>query len=525
MKDLTASVYTFEDLILGNYLYVDKTAQLWELVNGWKGIYFLSRPRRFGKSLTLSTLKAVFQGRRELFRGLAIDGKPYGWKTHPVIHLDFNGRRLDTVASLEESMRDILEEQAQANHVALERTDSVHMFNRLVDTLARTEQVVVLVDEYDKPVLAHLDDAGRGMEMLAALKPFYSVLKAREYQLRFVFVTGVSKFCHVSLFSDLNNLQDISTDDRFATMLGYTQEELEACFGERLPQLQAKLSLSREELLTALKLWYDGYRFAPDAETVYNPVSVASFFMRGGRFENYWFATGTTSSLFALMRRDDASLPRLMEQPVSGDLFDSFDLAAVNLQRLMYQTGYLTIGETEVLGAGTEEMERFYHLRFPNKEVRSSFNNQVMEHYAGVSPAETSILTRRLVADVRSGDVDAFMNRLKTLFARIPYDLHGRRERDYQTVLYVILLMLKVHIHGEYHTNEGSIDLVLSGGEWTYVIELKLNKTAEKAMAQIMHKDYARGFLGQGRRVVAVGVNFDEKRAQIENWLSEEVTA
>ncbi|MCQ2402791.1 MAG: ATP-binding protein [Lentisphaeria bacterium] len=526
MKDLTASVFTFEDLILGDYLYVDKTAHLWELVKGRKGIYFLSRPRRFGKSLTLSTLEAIFQGKRELFKGLAIDSKPYDWKRYPVIHLDFGDCAVQNAGELRDYLYFSLCSLAQAIGVQpfMDKSQLGLSLTNLINSMDKGDGVVVLVDEYDKPLLNMLGKPEAANEMLPVMKGFYSAIKKCEPHERFVFVTGVSKFCHVSLFSDLNNLQDISTSSRFATMLGYTQKELEANFDDRLPQAQEKLAISQEELLRRLKLWYDGYRFAPDAETVYNPVSIANFFMNDGLFSNYWFSTGTASSLFALMRRDDVGLPDIVEHSVAGDLFNSFDLAEVDLQKLMYQTGYLTIGETEIIGAGTEEMEQRYHLRFPNKEVRSSFNDQIMDHFAGLKRAQSSDLTRLLVADIRSGDVNAFMERLRGLFAKIPYDLHGRRERDYQTILYVVFLMLEVFIQGEYHTNEGRIDLVLSVEEWTYVVELKLNRSAEKAMAQIWDRDYVRGFLGQNRRIMAVGVNFDETRAQIDNWLAEEVT-
>ena len=527
MKDLTASVFTFEKLIQGDYLYIDKTAYLWELVRPKNGIYFLSRPRRFGKSLTLSTLEAIFQGKHELFKGLAIDDKPYDWKSYPVVHLDFGDCAVQNAEELRDYLYFSLCSLAQTIGVQpfMDKSQRGLSLTNLINSMDKGDGVVVLVDEYDKPLLNMLGKPEAADEMLPVMKGFYSAIKKCEPHERFVFVTGVSKFCHVSLFSDLNNLQDISTNSRFATMLGYTQEELEANFNDRLPQIQQQLALSREELLKRLKFWYDGYRFAPGAATVYNPVSIANFFMNDGLFSNYWFSTGTASSLFALMRRKGNTLPALMDTPVRSGLFNSFDLAAVDIRKLMYQTGYLTIGETEVIGAGTEEEERMYRLRFPNKEVRSSFNDQVMEHFAGLEPEQSSDLTRQLVADLRSGDVKAFMERLKVLFAKIPYNLRGRREKDYQTILYVVFLMLKVHVNAEYHTNEGRIDLVLSAEEWTYVIELKLNKSAEEAMAQIWDRDYVRGFLGQNRRVVAVGVNFDETHAQIDNWLAEEVAA
>lgn len=292
MKNITSYVYSFEELIQGDFLYVDKTEYIWNLISPGKGMYFLSRPRRFGKSLAVSTLKAVFEGKRELFKGLAIYDKPYDWKAYPVIHLDMNGCSFSSVDEMNRSLCGLLREAGDEHNISIAGDEPNLMFRQLILRMAEKGQVVILVDEYDKPILNNLARP-QVQEILNSLKAFYSVIKAFESRERFVFVTGVSKFCHVSLFSDLNNLTDISMNRDYATMFGYTQGEFEACFADRIDCACRQLGLPRGELLPEIRAWYDGYRFEEKSECVYNPVSLAQFFMNNCKFSNYWFSTGT----------------------------------------------------------------------------------------------------------------------------------------------------------------------------------------------------------------------------------------
>ena len=287
MKDLTSSVYSFNDLIQGNFLYVDKTEFIWQLIRPAKAMYFLSRPRRFGKSLTLSTLKAVFEGKKELFKGLAIYDKPYDWKPYPIIHLDMNGFDFSSTDALKISLNRLMRETAEFHHLQLTETRPDQMFREIITKLSKEQQVVVLLDEYDKPILNNITSP-ECKQILADMKAFYSVIKAFESKLRFTFITGVSKFCHVSLFSDLNNLTDITMNRSYAGMLGYTQEEFENYFADRIDLASKQMDMSKDELLPKIKAWYDGYRFHEDAQRVYNPVSLAKFFESGGEFNNYW---------------------------------------------------------------------------------------------------------------------------------------------------------------------------------------------------------------------------------------------
>jgi len=506
MKDLTTSIYTFEDLIQGNFLYVDKTEYIWQLVKHVGESYFLSRPRRFGKSLTVSTLKAVFEGKKELFKGLAIYDKPYDWKPCPIIHLDMNGRDFSTLESMEERYRQILREQAEINGVTLKETSSDTMFHELIKTLHEQKgDVVLLLDEYDKPILNNISKENCSA-FLDALKIFYSVIKEKNGMIRLAFITGVSKFCHASLSSELNNLTDITMDTRFATMLGYTQEELEANFSDRLTILAG----DHDELMQEIKRWYNGYRFEENATTVYNPVSLAKFFESGGKFNNYWFSTGTPTFLLDLIMKSKFELSLSLNKPVSGAFFDAFEVTDLDPMVMLFQTGYLTIDRAERRKIPfTSKAITEYYLHFPNMEVEESFNGSLLAYCTNVRKHDTQELMLNLVTAVGTGNVDGFMKLFQSIFAGIPYSLHVKDEHYYQTVFYVICDLLKLLVQAEVCTNDGRIDMMVAAGEWIYVIEFKLNKTADDALQQIENKDYALKYRKEGHRIMLVGVNFD----------------
>ena len=523
MKDLTSSVYTFEDLIQGNFLYVDKTEYIWQLIRPAKEMYFLSRPRRFGKSLTLSTLKAVFQGKKELFKGLAIYDKPYDWKPYPIIHLDMNGRDFSSVERMEQNFRQILMEQADVNGVDLPETTSNTMFHNLIKTLHdRDGDVVILLDEYDKPILNNISKPD-SRAFLDALKVFYSVIKEKNGMIRLAFITGVSKFCHVSLFSDLNNLTDITMDARYATMLGYTQSELESNFSEQIETVEKKLNLSHADLLEEIKNWYDGFRFHADSESVYNPVSLAKFFERGGEFSNYWFETGTPSFLLELIMKSKFDFSVSLNSPVSGSFFNAFEISSLDPLVLLFQTGYLTIDKcVEKKIPFTSKTIREYYLRFPNLEVDESFNNSLLAYCTTVRKQDSQELILKLITAVGTGDADGFMKQLQSVFAGIPYNIHVKDEHYYQTVCYVICDLLKLMVQAEVCTNNGRIDMMVAAGDWIYVIEFKLNKAADEAMQQIEHKDYAMKYRKTGKKIMLLGVNFDFHAGNITGWIKEE---
>ncbi len=514
MKDITTSIYTFEDLIQGNFLYVDKTEYIWQLIKPAKEMYFLSRPRRFGKSLTVSTLKAVFEGKKELFQGFALYDKPYDWQVHPVIQLDMNGRDFRTLDAMEESFRLILQEQADFNKVTLKERTSNAMFHELIKTLHDTKgDVVILLDEYDKPILNNISKPDC-RDFLEALKTFYSVIKEKNAMIRLAFITGVSKFCHVSLFSELNNLTDITMDARFATMLGYTQEEVEANFGDRIAALTG--DQASDEFMQEIKKWYNGYRFHSKAPTVYNPVSFAQFIRSGGEFKNYWFSTGTPTFLLDLMKRQRFDFEKVLNAPVSNFAFDAFEIDRIPPLTLLLQTGYLTIDSAVQRFGGTA-----YRLRFPNLEVKDSFETYLAGYCSGLQSSEVKDSVYQLADAVTAGDVDGFMETMKVFFAKVPYDVHLKDENNFQLLFFSIFMLLGISITAESRTNQGRIDAVAANEDFVFVFEFKLDKSRETALEQIKERDYYRRYMNSGKKILLVGVNFDSEQGQIKDWTSQ----
>ena len=515
MKDITSSVYNFEKLRQEGYLYVDKTEYIWNLINPVGESYFLSRPRRFGKSLTVSTLKALFEGKKELFKGLAIYDKPYDWKPYPVIHLDMNGFDFSSLASVKNSLTRLMKETAAEHKVKLTESSPDNMFREIIRELSHQQDIVILLDEYDKPILNNIGKA-ECSDVLTCMKSFYSVVKAFESKLRFAFITGVSKFCHVSLFSDLNNLTDITMDARYAAMFGYTQEELEANFGDRIAALAGNQNI--EAYKTKIKEWYNGYRFHRNAKTVYNPVSLAKFFESGGEFNNYWFSTGTPSFLLELIRKNHFNFEDVLENPVSSFAFDAYEIGKLNPLTLLLQTGYLTIDKAvERYGDTT------YMLRFPNLEVKGSFEAYLTGDCSGLRVDQVKDSVYRLADKVTAGDVDGFMETMKVFFAKIPYDVHLKSENNFQLLFYSIFMLLGISITAESRTNNGRIDAVATNEDFVFVFEFKMDKSGEIALEQIKERDYFRRYMNSGKQIMLVGVNFDEEAGQIDHWVFEQI--
>ena len=519
MRKLTSSIYTFEKLIENNFLYVDKTEYIWRLIDSAPAMYFMSRPRRFGKSLTVSTLEAVFSGKKELFKGVAIYDKPYDWKKYPVIHLDMGDRKCDTPQVLESSLQDAIRKCAEEHQVSAVGSDAQTQFRNLIDAVSKNAPAVILVDEYDKPILNNINNP-EIETILSILKGFYSVIKTAEHQEHFVFVTGVSKFCHVSLFSDLNNLTDITMNADYATMLGYTQQEFETCFADRITAAEAGQPLSHEDYLKEIKNWYDGYRFEEQAETVYNPVSLASFFLDGCKFRNYWFSTGTPSFLLELIKKREFDFEDALTRPVSEIAFAAYEIDKIEPLALLLQTGYLTIKSTFVDFGAT-----FYHLGFPNFEVRSAFDTYLLNAYTSISKDELEGIAVDLARHVRSGNTEGIMKVFKVFLAAIPYDVQLKSEKYYQTVFFLLFLMLGVYIEAESRTNDGRIDAVAMCGEWVYLFEFKINRDAETALSQIREKEYFRKYQNSGKRIILIGANFNMEARQLDDWKQEELDA
>ena len=517
MKELTTSIFSFENLIRGKYLYVDKTEYIWQLIENEGESYFLSRPRRFGKSLTLSTLKAVFEGKKELFKGLAIYDKPYDWKPYPIIHLSLGDYSPINNTAEKLNLYFLRKVKAIAKDLKVSLTiddDASQAFAEMMNIFKeKNQQVVILIDEYDKPILDNVTEPNI-KEIQKCLKGFYSVLKDRNSQERLLFITGVSKFCHVSLFSDLNNLTDITMDARFATMLGYTQEELEANFGDRLDALAG----DRDELMQEIKRWYNGYRFEENAKTVYNPVSLAQFFQSDGKFKNYWFATGTPTFLLELMKKQRFDLEKALTSPVSNLAFDAYEIDRLNPLTLLVQTGYLTIDSTVKRFGDTT-----YRLRFPNLEVKGAFETYLAGYCSGLFADQVKDSVYQLADAVTAGDVDGFMETMKVFFAKVPYDVHLKDENNFQLLFFSIFMLLGISITAESKTNQGRIDAVATNEGFVFVFEFKLDKSKEMALEQIKDRDYYRRYMNSGKKIILIGVNFDMEKGQIQDWTSQTV--
>ena len=515
MKNITSSIYSFEKLIKDGYFYVDKTEYIWNLINPSGGSYFLSRPRRFGKSLTVSTLKAVFEGKKDLFKGLALYDKPYDWKSYPIIHLDLANCEITTADELVEFLNGQLDNIAMLHGVKVRGTQLSIRFENLINDISKQGKVVILVDEYDKPILDNVTTSNVDA-ILKVLKGFYSNIKKTGDIQRFVFITGVSKFCHVSLFSNLNNLTDISMDASYATMFGYTQEELEANFGDRI------LSLAGEEDIDTykakIKEWYNGYRFHEKAATVYNPVSLAEFFRRNGEFDNYWYDTGTPTFLMKLFKDTKFDFHSTIGgKSVPKIVFSAWEIDSVDPLTLMYQTGYATIKSTEQKFGRT-----LYFLDFPNREVEESFSAHLLNSYAGQTRTLSVDFSQNLADCLLNNDLPLFRKTLEVFFAGVPYDVHKKNEAIFQGIFFSIFKLVGECIEAESTTNDGRIDSVVQTPNAIYIFEFKLDDNPT-ALDQIKEKEYYKKYLLDKRDIYIVGVNFDSVKGNLIGWEDEKI--
>ena len=484
MRKLPIGIQTFEKLRKENYLYVDKTEFVWKMAFA-SNPYFLSRPRRFGKSLLLSTFEAYFEGKKELFEGLAIEKMETEWKKYPVLHLDLNAEKYDSP----ERLGDILSNQLTQWELKYGKgVDENTLSTRFSGIIRRAcEQagcgVVVLVDEYDKPLLQALGNDALLEDYRKTLKAFYGVLKSADRYLRFVFLTGVTKFSQVSVFSDLNQLNDISMKPQYATVCGITRQELIDTFTPELQQLAEANRLMWEETLAKMEAMYDGYHFCEFSEGVFNPFSVLNVF-DGRKFSNYWFQTGTPTFLVEMLRKSEYDLRTLLngiEAPAS--MFSEYRVEANNPIPLIYQSGYLTI-------KGYNERFQNYLLEFPNDEVRYGFMSFLVPFYTGA------------------------------FFADFPYELNAKTERHYQVVFYLVFKLMGQFTQAEVKSAKGRADAIVKTPKYIYVFEFKLNGTAEEALQQIEDKGYLIPYQADGREVIKLGVEFSAEERNISRWLN-----
>jgi len=505
MKKLPIGIQTFKDIREEDYLYIDKTDIAYNLINSYKYI-FLSRPRRFGKSLFLDTLQNIFEGNKELFKDLAIYDK-WDWEVkYPVIKLDFFGD-LRSANSLKKTIFFILKSNQKKLDLKCEEIDEIGLcFEELIQKAYKkyNQKVVILIDEYDKAILDNLDQMEVAYENREIIKSLYSVLKGCDAYIKFAFLTGVSKFSKASIFSGLNMLTDISLDKRYGNICGYTQNDIETTI---LPYLNG-VDLDR------FKAYYNGYNFLKDP--VYNPFDTLQFINNEFIYKNYWFETGTPTYLMKLIKQNNYFLPKLSNLLVGEELLSSFDIENINFEVILYQAGYLTIDEM-IIDEDLDCIE--YKLKLPNKEVKSSFNNFIINHlykHQDVIPKQRSIIRA-----LKNENLEDFQISLKTMFESIPYNNYTKNniqlyEGYYASVIYVYLQSLGLDIIGEDVTNKGRIDLTIKLTDTIYIIEFKVGK--EDALQQIKDKNYADKYLNEDKVIYLVGVNFDEDEKNISKF-------
>ncbi len=507
-------IQNFEKIRRDGYFYIDKTALIYQMAKTGS-YFFLSRPRRFGKSLLVSTLEAYFEGKRELFEGLAIEKLEKDWIKHPILHIDLNTEKYESLENLENILNDTLYKWEKVYGTEPSETSLPLRFKGIIRRAYEQtgNRVAIFVDEYDKPMLQAIGNEALQKAFRDTLQAFYGAIKTMDGCIKFAFLTGVTKFGKVSVFSALNNLIDLSMDERYAAICGMTEEEIHTNLEEELFELADKLKMSYEEVCRELKTCYDGYHFVENSVGIYNPFSVLNTFFKM-KFSSYWFETGTPTYLVELLKSHHYDLHCMAEVETDAEILNSVDSASTNPIPVIYQSGYLTIKEYD---------ERFgiYRLGFPNREVEEGFMKFLLPFYANTNKVESPFQILKFVREVESGDYDSFFRRLQSFFADTPYELIRDQELHYQNVLFIVFKLIGLYVKAEYHTSQGRIDLVLQTDKFIYVMEFKLEGTAEEALSQINEKNYAQPFAADPRKLFKIGINFSSRTRNIEKWIVE----
>ena len=516
MRYLPIGIQTFEKIRVDNAVYVDKTQFIEELMH-YKCPYFLSRPRRFGKSLFLSTLRSYFEGRKDLFEGLAISKTETEWKKYPVFYFDFNVGDFTT----EVDFRNSLSKKLSSYEEIYGFHGGENFADRFSDLLKAAHeqtglQAVVLVDEYDKPLLNAIDDQNLVDTFRKILKSFYGVLKGEDAHLQFIFITGVTRFDKVSIFSDLNNLRDISLSETYSAICGISQEELEANFVPEIENMAEKNNYTKEECLAELKKNYDGYHFSQDVQTdIYNPFSLLNAFS-DLNFGSYWFATGTPTFLTKMMLDSDFDYKALEEGvEVSLRTLENYRLTSSEPLPMLYQTGYVTIKSYD------KEFRSFF-LGVPNEEVKFGLYERLLPLYAGYTHNSDNIQVLNFIRELRAGKVEEFMERINNIFAAAPKQTNQKQyELNCQAFIWLIFKLMGEFVLCEVQNGKGRSDAVVWQKDAIYIFEFKMDGTAKEAMEQINSKEYSIAYKNDGRKIVKVGVNYSSAEKQLTEWVIE----
>ena len=514
MKKLPIGIQSFEKIRTGNFYYVDKTFFVKKLVE--EGDYFfLSRPRRFGKSLFLDTLRQAFLGKKELFNGLYLENN-WNWnKIYPVIYISFGSGVIRSKEELTTTIEEILWSHEKNYNISLKLKSIKGKFMELISSLFEkfNEKVVILIDEYDKPILDNITNIKTAIEIREELKNFYSVIKDCDQFLKFVFITGVTKFSKVSLFSGLNNLKDITLSPSYATICGYTQKELEEVFKDRLKKVNLK----------EIKEWYDGYSFL--GEKVYNPFDVL-LYLDEGIYRAYWFETGSPTFLLKLIKEKGYFIPELEDLEVSEKIVSSFDIEKLEIETLLFQTGYLTIkGIKRRIGRNV------YKLGYPNLEVKVSLNDYILDEYSGGSISEKEKRLNKIYDKIENNDIEGLIEEFKRVFSGLPYHWYSKNniyiyEGFYSSIFYSYFCALGVEVIGEDVTSRGRIDLTVKLNDKIYIFEFKVIRTDKEfgfALKQLKAKKYHEKYKDEKKKIFLIGIEFSEEEKNIVNYEWEKV--
>ena len=509
-------IQTFSEIRKDDKLYIDKTEYIYRMSHGNGKYFFLGRPRRFGKSLLVSTMQSYFEGKKELFQGLAMEKLEKDWTEYPVLHFDLSGGKHMEKEQLERYLNFILSENERRFDVQSDLIDSNLHLADLITTLYRKtgKQVVVLIDEYDAPLLDVAHDTDQLDELRNVMRNFYSPLKKYEPYLRFVFLTGITKFSQLSIFSELNNITNISMQDDYAGICGITKEELLENMSEDIDMLAEKNHLPREEAIAKLKEQYDGYHFSGFSPDVFNPYSLLNCFSEG-KFGAYWFTSGTPTYLINMMRKHGTVPTDITRVEADESEFDAPTENMNTIMPLLYQSGYITIKDYD-------REFNYYTLDVPNKEVKVGLTKALIPSYVSTNTLATTNTARRIAQALTKQDMDAALHLLQDFLGTVPYCNVTNHEGHYQQMLFIIFTLLTAYlVDVEVHTPKGRVDIVLLTKTDLYIIELKLNQSAQVAMQQINLKNYRQRFALSGKPITKVGINFDSTQGNIKDWVIE----
>ena len=502
---------SFENLREGNFIYVDKTRYIEKIVNGSQ-YYFLGRPRRFGKSLFLSTLKCFFEGKRELFKGLYIDTIDWDWKPYPVLHLDLNNQQYKEENNLDILIENFLSIKEKEYDITPTQQDHSVRFSNLIKGMYETtgKRVVILVDEYDKPLVNNIHNRNRFEMYRDKLATIYSNFKSSAEYIRLVFLTGVSRFGKLSVFSGLNNISDISFLPQYSAICGVTEEELLSNFQQGIEDLGEESGNSFDEVVAMLKRWYDGYHFSEKSPDIYNPFSILHV-LADKYYDNYWISSGTPTLLVEQLKRTSTDLTKLLNIRCGRNALRGLDIDNISPESLFYQTGYLTIKDYD-------PRRQLYRLGLPNIEVKQGFFEFLLPYYSNMRTNDVRVFVFDFLDEMEEGRVEAFMKRLESIFAGIGYDMKFDEERNVQNAFLILFSLIGLNVDTEVRTSDGRIDILVRTNDYVYIMELKYDGTPEETLEQIERKEYALPWAIDSRNVIEIGINYSSEKRRIDGW-------